>query len=184
MFRFSIEHNGLYFFYERTDVRRCPVCKELLAKWDEDLTAELKVIPVHRRKKKYDISGSYDGVDVASLRFKDLYERSGMTGLQFTDLGDDAHAVRATNVVAFDAVRCGTKFENRCDTCGRYESVTGARPVYLLPGEVVPDMGFARTDLEFASGDEKHPLLLCGEGVAKILWAAKLKGIVLQKVKT
>ncbi|HRI68290.1 MAG TPA: hypothetical protein PK156_28870 [Polyangium sp.] len=148
------------------------------------MTAELKVIPIHRRKKKYDISGSYDGVDVASRRFKDLYERSGMTGLQFKELGDDAFAIRATNVVAFDAVRRGTKFEKKCDACGIYESVTGATPVYLLPGEVVPDMGFARTDLEFASGDEKHPLLLCGEGVAKILWAAKLKGIVLQKVKT
>lgn len=183
IFRFSEEHNGLYFFEGRTDVKRCPVCKELLAKWDEDLTVEHLVVPIHRRKKKYDISCSYDGVQVVSRRFKDLYDRSGMTGLRFTDLGDDAFATRATVVVPFDAQRRGTRFVKKCETCGRYESVVGAVPPLLLPGTTVPPMSFACTDLEFASGDEKSPVLLCGEGVAKILWAAKLNGIVLQKVK-
>jgi len=181
---FSEEFNNLYFFEGRTDVKRCPVCKELLAKWEEDLTVNHLVVPIQRRKKKYDISSSYDGVEVVSRRFKELYEHSAMTGLRFVDLGDEAFAIRATNVVAFDAERRGTSFHKKCEACGRYESVTGATPVYLLPGEIVPHMGFARTDLEFASGDEKGPLLLCGDEVAKILWAAKLKGIVLQKVKT
>ena len=184
MYRFSEEYNNLYFFYGRTDIKRCPVCKELLAKWDEDLTVELSVVPVHRRKRKYDISSSYDGVTMVSRRFKELYEHSGMTGLQFTDLGDDAFAIRSTNIVRFDTLRSAVRFVKKCDVCGRYESVVFSGAVALLPGNVVPPVGFARTDLEFASGDEKHPILLCGDEVAKMLWAAKLTGVVLQKLKT
>ncbi len=37
--------------------------------------------------------------------------------------------------------------------------------------------------VEFASNDEKHPLLICGDEAAKILRATKLKGLELVKVK-
>jgi len=184
MYWFSESDNGLYFFYGRADVKRCPACEELLAKWDEDLTVALNVIPIHRRKRRYDISSSYDGVSVVSRRFKELYDRTALTGLRFSDLGDDAFAICATEVVQFDTQRRGTRLEKKCDVCGRYESVVGATPPCLLPGRVVSPLSFARTDLEFGSADEKSPLLLCGDDVAQILWAAKLKGVVLKKVKT
>lgn len=172
--------NDLYFFYERTDVRRCPACKHLLSKWDEDLT----VVPIGKFRK-YDVGSSYDGVTIFARRAKAIYEQAGMTGLRFTQLAHpDLFAVQASATVNYDAARRGTRFDKKCDICGQFESVVGATPVYLKPNSYVSPLGFARTDLEFASGDGKHPLLICGDEAAAILKAAQLKGLDLEKVKT
>jgi hypothetical protein len=50
-------------------------------------------------------------------------------------------------------------------------------PVYLMEGQLVPERGFARTDLEFGTGDEKSPAILCGSTAGQILRGAKLRGI-------
>jgi hypothetical protein len=171
-------HNDLYFFDERTDLRRCTACGHMLSKWEEDLT----VVPIGKFRK-LDIGYSYDGVVVVSNKFKVLYEQSGMTGLQFTALSHNLHAIRATEIILYDAIRRGTQFENKCDTCGQYESVVGATPAYFKPGSSVPPLGFARSDIEFATKDEKKPLLICGDDAGALLKGAKLKGLDLQKVK-
>ena len=172
--------NDLYFYYDRTDVHRCPTCRQLLSKWDEDLA----VVPIGKFRK-YDVGGSYDGVLVFSRRAKEVYEQDGMPGLCFIPLAHpDLFAVQANNIVQYDAARRGTRFERKCDACGRYTAVAGATPVYLMPGNTVPPLGFARTDVEFGSRDEKSPLFICGDEAAAILKAAKLKGLDLEKVKT
>ena len=157
----------------RSGVRRCTNCGELLAKWDEPLTG-LRI-----KKRRYDISCTYDGVTVVSHRFKDVYETNNLTGLKFIPLPDDPDffQIQATDIVPFDANRRGTRFEKQCSVCGHYKSVVGATPVYLKDGSSIPDKGFVRTDLEFASDDEKSPLFLCGQTAGGILNAAKLKGL-------
>jgi hypothetical protein len=149
----------------------------LLSKWDEDISNVM--IP---RRLKLDVSASYDGVDVVSPRFRELYERAGMSGLEFIPLTNDFWSVRALAVVVFDARRRGTRFENQCEACGQYESVIGSSPAYLVGGSEVPDMGFARTDLEFASEDEKSPVLICGDAAAEVLRDANLRGLELEPV--
>lgn len=156
-----------------TEVRRCDVCGELTSKWDE-LLSHLII-----RKRKYDISITYDGVLVVSQRFKSIYEASGLAGLVFRQLPNDPEyfAVTAERVVEFDAERRQTRFIKRCSHCGHYESVVGATPVFLKSGSIVGDSEFVRTDLEFGSGDGKHPLLICGHQAADALSDAKLKGL-------
>jgi hypothetical protein len=173
------QHNDLYFFDERTDLHRCAACGHMLSKWEADLT----VVPI-KKYRRYDVGTSYDGVRVVSKRFKSLYEDSGMTGLLFTPLEHDLYAIRAQDVVLYDQHCQGTRFEDKCEVCGEYESVVRGTPVCLMPGASVPALGFVRTDLEFATKDEKHPLTICGDEAAKILKAAKLKGLSLEKVKT
>ena len=48
----------------------------------------------------------------------------------------------------------------------------------------MPEMGFGRTDLEFGSGDEKCPVLLCGDGAATILRKASFRGLDLEAVRS
>jgi hypothetical protein len=173
-------HNDLYFYDDRTDVRRCPVCKQLLAKWDEDLA----VVPI-TKFRKLDISTSYDGIKVFSRKAKMTYEEAGMTGLRFIPLAHpDLFAIRANDIVHYDAKRRGTRFEEKCEVCGRYDVIVGATPVYLMPGSMVAPLGFARTDVEFGSHDERQSLFICGDEAAKILKAAKLKGLNLVKVQS
>jgi hypothetical protein len=159
----------------RPGVQRCAACGDLLAKWDERLTG-LRI-----RKRRYDISCTYDGVTVVSGRFKAVYYDNQLTGLIFKRLPDDPEfdAIQATEIIkiGFDS---RTKFVKQCRVCGRYESVVG--PNFALLERAVPDRGFAQTDLEFASGDEKHPILLCGVESGSILRRAKLKGLDLVKI--
>jgi hypothetical protein len=178
MFTMYGHDNDISFFEDREDAKRCATCGQLLAKWEEDLSTVR--MP---RKLKYDVSTSYDGVVVVSARFRELYEAKGMTGLQFIPLSESAFAIQATRLVQFDAVSRGTRFVDKCDACGQYESVVGAAPAFLTSGADVAEMGFARTDLEFGSGDEKSPVLICGDSAATALREAKLKGIDLEEVR-
>jgi hypothetical protein len=163
----------------RPDVHRCETCGELTQKWKEPLSG--LVI----RKRKYDISITYDGVVVVSQRFKCVFEAACLLGLQFRVLPDDAvfYTIHAARVVAFDAERRKTRFIKQCPQCGRFESVVGATPVYLKPGDQIDPREFVRTDLEFGSQDEKHPLLLCGNDAAQSLSRAKLRGLDLIPVE-
>jgi hypothetical protein len=85
-------------------------------------------------------------------------------------------AVYASRLVEFDFTRRNTRFIAHCSQCGQYESVVGAIPVYLKGGEI-GEREFARTDLQFGTGDEKHPHLLCGESAANALKRARLRGV-------
>jgi len=169
--------NDTFFFEGRADVARCDACGHLLKKWKERLDG----IPIGNQK--YDIGYSYDGVLVVSERFRQLYESSGMTGLRFRPLLGGFYSVRPVGEVAFDAERRRTKCLNQCPKCGFYEAVIGASPVFLKPGSVVPDNGFRRTDIEFGSGDQKHPLVLCGKPAGAALNKARLRGLDLEVVE-
>lgn len=157
----------------RSGVRRCQACGELLAKWDEPLSQLVL------KKRKYDISATYDGVTVVSERFKMVYEENNLSGLVFRQLPDDSafFAIYPSRAVEFDAQRRKTRFIKPCPQCGHFESVVGATPVYLKVGVEIGERQFVRTDLEFGSLDEKHPLLLCGEYAAHALSKAMLKGL-------
>ena len=163
----------------RSGVHRCEACGDLLAKWDEPL------IGVVVKKRKYDIGSTYDGVTIVSERFKTTYESSNLTGLIFRQLPDDPtfFAIRALRSVEFDSERRKTRFINPCPKCGRFESVVGATPVYLKAGSEIGLREFVRTDLEFASNDEKHPLLLCGAAAAEALKNAGLKGLDMDAIQ-
>ena len=148
----------------------------MLKKWDEDLTS----VPI-AKPPKYDVSYSYDGVLVMSARAREVIVAAGMSGMEFRPLQAGLFSARPSVVVAFDAAARETRFEKPCPVCGTYEEVAGATPVFLKPGAVVPDNGFARTDLEFGSGDEKMPLVLCGDQAAQVLKSKRLKGLRLTR---
>lgn len=174
IFKLSAEDNDLIFFGDRHDVKRCPACSALLDKWNEDLSR----VPI-RRAPKYDVSYSNSGVYVVTKRFRTCVEGNSLTGLEFTPLQTGLFSIRPKVSVPFDATRRGTQFLKQCQVCGQYESVVRASPVFLAGNTVIPERGFVRTDLEFGSFDEKHPLVLCGSEAAEVLRGANLKGLML-----
>ncbi len=154
-------------------VRRCEECREILAKWDEPLRALIL------KKRTYDVSTTYDGVVVASHAFKQVYDGDKLTGLAFRALPDDPDflSIQAVRTVSFDAERRKTRFLDKCQKCGRYKTVAGATPVFLIEGNSIGALEFVRTDVEFASGDEKHPLILCGVSAGRVLSNYNIKGL-------
>lgn len=176
MYRLSAKDNGLYFFRGRRDVRRCSACGALKNKWGEDIGSA-----AWTGNLKDEVSNSYDGVLVVSPRFRSVVEGDGMTGLDFRHLAGGFFNALPNSVVPFDSVRRLTRFEKKCKECGQYGSVIGATPVFLLPGAEPPENGFVRTDLEFGSGDEKAPIILCGDKAADRLLREHLSGLDLLK---
>ena len=195
VFRASFQHNDTYAFREHPvltenqrvnqelvsdmsgtsheGIHRCDRCGDLTSKWDEPL------LGVIIKKRKYDLSITYDGILISSELFRSVYTANNLSGLEFRRLPDDTQffAIHATRAIEFDAERRKTRFIKPCQYCGRYESVVGATPVFLRAGSEVDEREFVRTDLEFGSGDEKHPLLICGKAAAKAICDAKLKGL-------
>lgn len=166
------DHNDLYAFYGRTDVPRCPSCRNLIDKWNADyIQVE---VPTSMRM---DISMTYDGVTIVSARFVQVVTDNKLRGLRFHDVGDGVSVLLANRRIAFDSVSRRTKFENQCSRCGQYEAVAGATPAFLCPPVDVARDEFVWTDVEFGSGDEKGPLLICGDVAGAALRREKLKGL-------
>lgn len=177
-FILNCNDNDTSAFEDRDDVHRCKRCGLLTAKWKESLEG----LKIHKLRKA-DISCTYDGIDVVSHRFKEVCEKNRLTGVIFLPLPQDPAFFRidSTCIVKFNPKPAETRFENLCPVCGQYESIVGTSPTTLKRGSVVPDRGFTKTDLEFASNDEKSPLLLCGVSAGEILKKSKLRGLELEE---
>ena len=84
--------------------------------------------------------------------------------------------------LSFDAERRRTSRTEFCAACRRFTEVAGATPALLVdPPVPLPDE-FMRTDIEFGSGDELHPLVIVGNEVAAAMRRAKLRGLKLEPV--
>lgn len=170
-YRLSYQFNGTDMFRDNSSLPKCNGCGYRL---DFSPTNPKYVL----RGTKRDISATYDGQTIVSKAFKEFCERNKYSGLEFRPFENDpSHFHFIVNrQVKFDAKRRGVRFENLCPQCGNYESVVGGKPAYLIIAEPLVD-GFFRSDLLFASGNEKHPLTLVGIETKTKLKAAKLRGL-------
>jgi len=137
-------------------------------------TDRLWVDPSFALASAPDASYTYDGYLIVSQRFREVL---GEADVRYVELPCSAgfYSLTVARQVRFDAQRRGTSFNNPCPECGRYYDVAGAIPVFLLD-EVGPE-DIARTDVEFGSADEQHPLILLGVAVGLRLTAAGLTGV-------
>jgi hypothetical protein len=132
-------------------------------------------------RRDLDMSYTYDGYLIGSEKFMEATSRRGARFISLRST-PGFYSIRVDITVRFDAVRRKVTTENWCPRCQRYRSVAGALPVYLLPGEVIPRDRLVRTELEFGSGNEQHPIVMAGSDLAKELLAASLTGLTLRPV--
>jgi hypothetical protein len=158
-------------------VRRCRECENILDKWNTPLHGFTVV------RRQLDCGLTHDGIYVVSQRFKEACEHNHIVGLEFEPLPDDPgfFSLRASRSVQVDAARRNVRFSKQCATCKQFDEVTGATPVFVLPGEIIGELECVRTDLEYACHDEKGFMLLCGEQAASILRGERLNGLVIQE---
>jgi hypothetical protein len=156
----------------------CPTCGR---KTDpEYVNPEFKA-----KRRTWDISATYDGYCLVSNRFREFCQTQGWEGMTFSSLpaDKDFFVLRLANVLPFDAKRRKTRFEDPCPTCGGFYNVIGATPVFLCGVTEPIHEGFFRSDLEFASGPEQHPLILVGVDTAEKLRDEKFRKLDLVKVE-
>ncbi len=153
----SAADGDAYFFEGAPDSVFCDNCGSCTDPTFLPTNLELKRTP-------YDVCSTYDGRMIVSARFRAFCRHHGFAGAQFDPVNDrgSLYLLRSNRTVAFDWERRETRFDRPCDRCGQYESVVGAYPAYLKGIEAPLLHGFYRTDLEFATGREKAPLLIVG----------------------
>lgn len=171
--------------WERVDTR-LPVCPKCGIRTDFFATN-----PDYKVKKRYKpgyapelavtgktgLAATYDGQTIASLAFRNWCMEQGYVGLEFREFPRDPYHFHliANNIVPFDGEISGSTFINYCSECGNYEAVGGGLDIVKV-STPLPD-GFYRTDLLFACGREKHPLLIVGPETKAKLRAAKIEGL-------
>ena len=133
--------------------------------------------------KTYDLSATYDGYYIASLKFKESLAREKISGIEFVPIKNEPKffAMFVHCIVAFDTVKRQSHAENLCPTCGNFESFVGATPAFLkepLSNEL------CRSDVTFGSGYGKSPLLLVSEKFIALTKREKLKGIYFEQTRT
>ncbi len=124
------------------------------------------------RRRKRDLVATCDGYVLVSARFREFCEsHKWHHDVEFAALpaDDNFFVFKPSRTLQFDAGRRKTRFENHCPECKHYFNVIGATPVFLLNVNDPVSEGFWRTDLEFASGHEQHPLLIVGIETAQAI---------------
>ncbi|MEE2732128.1 MAG: hypothetical protein VYA55_15025 [Pseudomonadota bacterium] len=135
------------------------------------------------KRKTYDLSGTYDGYYIASLKLKELTEKEEFNGVDFIPLKNEPEyfAMFVRNIVKFDTEKRKSRSENLCSSCGNYESFIGAKPAFLI--ERLPS-DICRSDVIFGSGNSKHPLLFASQKFVDVVKREKLKGFRFEPVRT
>ena len=135
-------------------------------------------------RRMYDLSSTYDGYNIVSRKFKEFCVRKGYNSIEFKgfDADPDFFALMPLTIVEFDTDRNEPRYENYCEECGNFESVVGPFPVYLKDVSKPLADGFYRTDLLFASGNEKSPLTIIGPNIKDAILREGFKNISFEEI--
>jgi hypothetical protein len=123
-YRLSVPDNDSYMLRGATPHPACKLCGLVTNhKW---IDPSFRLV-----RRQFDASYTYDGYLIVSDRFREIARTAGA---QCVGLPAEPtfFGLLADEVVAFDTARRGTRFENRCERCGRYRAVAGATPVFLV----------------------------------------------------
>jgi hypothetical protein len=142
--------------------------------------ASLKIHP----SKKYDVSYTHDLRDIFSERFVEYSKEVLNAENDFSriDLGHSfVYYMMPSSELEFDTERSKTRFVKPCEACGGYEAVVGSKPAFLKRRDAI-GIGFFRTDVSFASGKSKHPLIIVGPEWKGLLESQNFRGLVFRPV--
>ncbi len=162
---------------DQVDIMRCDLCGKITR--NTSIFDSFKL-----RKKRYDISYTYDGFLIVSSQFKVFCEQSGIGGIVFYSLPkeDKFHVAEILPVLEFDSDRRGTVFRKLCPGCNQYDSITGVSPPYLKNPSRLDSMSFFRSDLLFGRLDAQFYLVICSKALVEKIRSAKFKGLSLDPI--
>jgi hypothetical protein len=147
------------------------------------LTDPYWVNPAFRlRRPHLDISYTYDGFMIVSEEFRALSAAEGVQFVAVPMTPRHFHLV-VEPIVAFDAERRHTRFDDWCEGCNRFNLTIGATPPFIRENQRLSDRLY-RTDLEFGEGNRMHPMILMGPDLAARIRAADLSGTDLTAIKS
>jgi len=168
----------IYYYEGAPEDLFCPSCGSYIGS-KPYLPSNLKV-----QKLEKDFSYSYDGKLILSNKAKAFLEENISTKLVFHRVNSEPEAFvfETPNIAIFDSEKRKTRFIDKCDQCGNFESIIGSTPPFLKIDHDLDKMGVYVTDIQFGSGREKSPLIIVGEQLGLMLKKA-FKEIDLEEVR-
>ena len=160
---------------DRHKYSTCPTCGMILNK--RSLIEEH--LPTYKiKRKKYHLSGSYDGFKMVSQEFKDLYEISSWQGLVFYPIPKSKgfYLIECSQQVVLNEAKRPIEFESKCNEGGLYMGGYGSVPSYIdadVFQKLKPNT-FYRSNLEFGYDFEQDYSLFASQGIADRLIEHKL----------
>ena len=182
-YSFEIYHNDSHLLevskIDRYKYATCNTCKMILNKRSL-IEAHL---PTYRiKRKRYHLSCSYDGFNVVSQSFKDLYETSNWQGLVFYPISKSKgfYLIECEEIVMVNQTKRPVLFEDKCKECNQYMGVYGSLPPYINSSEIqkMKPNTFYRSDLEFGYDFEHGYSLFASEVITAAL---KAQGLITKK---
>lgn len=172
------EFNGLVVWRNWPWAESCPACGLAKNQWSVPYETE------DRPTIRADLSVTADGIEIASKRFKQLYEEAGLSGLKFEPLKNGYFALRFLRTVRYDPMRCYVHKEDWCDTCERYgKNLLWAKlPVLASDEEPIAPNEFVCSEMSFGDKRLRTRNLLAGDGVHEWILKNELKGMAYEEV--
>lgn len=178
-YAFQVYDNDSYLLnvsrVDRHKYATCPVCKMILDKRRliEDHLPAYKV-----KRKRYHLSGSYDGFKVVSQALKDLYDISGWQGLVFYPIpqSEGFYLIECSPQIAVNESKRPIEFESKCDECALHMGIYGSVPPYIevdILRWLNPNT-FYRSNLEFGYDFEQGYSLFASSVIVDRLIECKL----------
>ena len=137
------------------------------------------------RKKRMDISSTYDGYTIVSEDFKTFCEGRSIASVEFVPLPSQPkhYWFVAQNILEVDLdLSVGLRFLYPCDRCESYAGVFGTSALRFKNVTSPISDGIYRTDLEFAQAHQQAPVIVVGTEVASAIKARKFKGTCLNAI--
>ena len=136
-------------------------------------------------KKNYDISATYDGYFIVSNAFKEFCISNGFEGLNLYTLkleSDFCLLLDTDNIVYLDHERRGTKFDEYCKVCQRYNSVAGGSPNFFKTSNQKLLNTIYTSDVMYGYKNSQHPLFIINMDLFSLLKAEKFRGIYFENI--
>lgn len=174
----SLNFNGTYMWPYGSKLDKCPCCGYKLdfitgsPEYAFRKSFKPKVVGVGGSVAiSTPLSSTYDCYNIATEEFKEYCEAQCYKDLEFVALRNDPKHFQLIchTVINVDAETSRLRFGKLCPICENYDSTVFGSPslCYVNTEQLIPD-GIFRSNLLFASGDIKHPLIIIGpETMAK-----------------
>lgn len=137
------------------------------------------------RKKRLDISTTYDGYTIVSERFKNFCMNENIDGIEFIKLPSQPgfYWFRLNRILVVDQEKSlELEFMYYCDVCNSYAGIFGASSLkFKNVSELIPE-GIYRTDLEFAQAHEQSPMIISSVELGNLIKAQNFRGICINSL--
>lgn len=152
-------------FLKKTSAIVCSSCNMYLNKRQ---LIDKYITNYKSKRRKSHFLCTYDGFQIVSQEFKNLYNAQQWKGLIFHEIPKNKgfYIIECENSIPYDKTCLSIK--EKCHQCGQYKSVC-VKDCFRVIAPSLSENTFYRTDWEFAYDFEQHYVIFCSEKIATIL---------------